>query len=118
MLLKILGKNSSVGATIFQTVVSVSIALTLSLEVYRVPASLGQGVPATTFKTFADWCSNQANLSAEVKHTVEVLLKEAGTSDCDAANKQLSRQTILILKGYQISNLSPLQSLTNLTMGE
>jgi internalin A len=65
--------------------------------------------------TFADWCRQKDSLSPEAKHTVEVLLEEAGTTECDAANQKLSSLTRLALYNNQISDIKPLQSLTNLT---
>jgi hypothetical protein len=38
-------------------------------------------------RTFADWCRQKADLSPEAKHTVEVLLQYAETTECDAANQ-------------------------------
>ena len=66
-------------------------------------------------RTFADWCRQKADLSPEAKHTVEALLKEAGTTECDAANQKLSTLTELNLHDNQISDIKPLESLTNLT---
>jgi Leucine-rich repeat (LRR) protein len=71
--------------------------------------------PGNSGRTFADWCREKASLSPEAKHTVEVLLKQAGTTECDAANQKLSSLTELNLGGNQISDIKPLQSLTNLT---
>ena len=71
--------------------------------------------PRKSGRTFADWCRQKADLSPETKHTVEVLLQEAGTTDCDAADRKLSSLTELLLGGYQISDIKPLASLTNLT---
>ena len=65
--------------------------------------------------SFADWCREKASLNPETKHTVEVLLQKAGTSDCNAANQKLSSLTKLDLNKNQISDLKPLQGLTNLT---
>jgi len=66
-------------------------------------------------RTFADWCRQKADLSPEAKHTVEVLLKEAATTECDAANQKLSSLTALNLYDRKISDIKPLESLTNLT---
>ncbi len=33
-----------------------------------------QQMDAGTFRHFADWCANKANLNSEARHTVEVLL--------------------------------------------
>ena len=66
-------------------------------------------------RTFSDWCRQKADLSPEAKRTVEMLLKEAGTSECDMANQKLLGFTELILGNNQISDIKPLQSLTSLT---
>ncbi|MBE9100776.1 leucine-rich repeat domain-containing protein [Vacuolonema iberomarrocanum] len=63
---------------------------------------------------FADWCRDQANLSSEVQQTVEVLLAEADTQDCDQAEAVLTNWDRLQLFG-SVTDLSPLASLTNLT---
>ena len=67
-------------------------------------------------RTFADWCRQKADLSPEAKHTVEMLLKEAGTTECDAANQKLSSLTELNLNFHGISDIKPLESLTKLTV--
>ncbi len=66
-------------------------------------------------RTFTDWCREKASLSPETKHTVEVLLKKAGTTECKAADRQLSSLTRLTLDNNQIKDIEPLTSLTNLT---
>ena len=66
-------------------------------------------------RTFADWCRQKADLSPQAKHTVEVLLKKAETTECDAANQKLSTLTELDLDNNYISDIKPLESLTNLT---
>ncbi|MBW3587305.1 MAG: leucine-rich repeat domain-containing protein [Cyanobacteria bacterium 0813] len=66
-------------------------------------------------RTFADWCRQKADLSPEAKHTVEVLLKEAETTECDVAARKLSSLTRLNLFENQISDIKPLESLTKLT---
>ncbi|WP_445240757.1 leucine-rich repeat domain-containing protein [Microcoleus vaginatus] len=67
-------------------------------------------------RTFADWCRQKADLSPETKHTVDVLLEQAGTNDCDAADRKLSSLTELFLSGNVIGDITPLASLTNLTV--
>ena len=70
-------------------------------------------------RTFADWCREKDSLSPEAKHIVELLLEEAGTTECDAADRTLSSLTELNLSavnsGIEISDIKPLASLTNLT---
>jgi len=48
-------------------------------------------------RIFADWCREKASLSPEAKYTVEVLLKEAETTECDVANQKLSSLTALYI---------------------
>ena len=66
-------------------------------------------------RTFADWCREKDSLSPEAKHTVEVLLEEARTTECDAADRTLSSLTGLKLNFNEISDIKPLASLTKLT---
>jgi internalin A len=66
-------------------------------------------------RTFADWCRQKADLSPEAKRTVEVLLERAETTECDAADQELSSLRGLGFINDQISDIKPLESLTNLT---
>jgi Leucine-rich repeat (LRR) protein len=97
-----------------------SIALTccaiLALSGNGLSAKAAETRSGNMRRTFADWCRQKADLSPEAKHTVEVLLKEAGTTECDAANQKLSSLTGLDLDNNQISDIKPLESLTNLTL--
>ncbi|MBE9121910.1 leucine-rich repeat domain-containing protein [Tychonema sp. LEGE 07199] len=67
------------------------------------------------FSSFTDWCLHKYSLSEAARYTVEVLLKKAGTSDIYEANQILSSSNKLALYYNQISDITPLQSLTNLT---
>jgi Leucine-rich repeat (LRR) protein len=80
----------------------------------RLSALVAEMQQGNSGRTFVDWCRERASLSPETKHTVEVLLKQAETTKCNAANDQLSSLTSLNLSENQISDLKPLQSLTNL----
>ncbi|MEG4419228.1 leucine-rich repeat domain-containing protein [Microcoleus sp. LAD1_D5] len=97
-----------------------SIALTccaiLALSGNGLSAKAAETRSGNMRRTFADWCRQKADLSPEGKHTVEMLLKEAGTTECDAANQTLSSLTGLLLEKNQISDIKPLESLTNLTL--
>ncbi|MEG3840662.1 DUF6745 domain-containing protein [Microcoleus sp. herbarium14] len=66
------------------------------------------------FTSFADWCKHKDSLSESARHTVEVLLKQAGTSDCNEADRILSNRTTLRLENHQISDITPLQFMTKL----
>jgi len=65
--------------------------------------------------SFADWCKHKNRLTREARHTVEMLLEIAGTSDCDEAQKVLLNLTELHLNENQITDINPLSGLTNLT---
>lgn len=70
---------------------------------------------------FVDWCLQRSGLSAAAQITVDRLLHAAGTADCHQADEYLSSLTYLDLsRTFQssappIADLTPLQSLTNLT---
>jgi internalin A len=68
-----------------------------------------------SFSSFADWCRHIDSLSEGARHTVEVLLKRAGTDDAEAAERILLSMTELYLNYNQITDISSLGSLTNLT---
>ncbi|MEG3931390.1 leucine-rich repeat protein [Microcoleus sp. B13-B4] len=72
--------------------------------------------PGNSGRTFADWCRQRASLIPEAKRTVDVLLQKAGTTECDEANQKLSLLTELSLRSHEISDIKPLESLTNLTV--
>jgi internalin A len=70
------------------------------------------------FSSFADWCKHKDSLSESARHTVEVLLKQAGTSDCNEADltelyfqtslSGLTNLTYLNLEYNQITDITPL----------
>jgi internalin A len=66
------------------------------------------------FTRFADWCKHKDSISESARHTVEVLLKKAGTSDCNQADKVLSNFPELNFYEDQITDINPLLALTNL----
>jgi internalin A len=69
----------------------------------------------STFERFADWCENKEKLPLETRHTVEVLLAEAGSQECDRADEILGNLTELQLSGHEIVDVKPISTLTNLT---
>ena len=87
-----------------------------------------RGVPpieTSTFTTFADWCVNKAGLSPEARRTVDELLRDAETRQCDKAEAVLTSLTTLefsVEVSYwqrhqpkPIVDVAPLGTLTNLT---
>ena len=93
-------------------VVALSASVALSGNVLSVKAAELRSAN----KTFADWCRQKADLSPDTKHTVDVLLREAETTDCDEGDRKLSSLTELNLNFNQIIDIKPLQSLTKLTV--
>jgi hypothetical protein len=93
-----------------------AIALFITLTLQSVPVTAQQPQP-NSFTSFTDWCINRETLSPETQHTINVLLEVAETADCEQANNTLTNLTDLDLPGTEISDLSPLRSLTNLTSG-
>ena len=67
------------------------------------------------FSSFADWCKHKDSLSPAARHTVELLLKQAGTSDCNEAEKVLFNLTRLNLYNNQITDIKPLSGFTKVT---
>lgn len=63
---------------------------------------------------FLKWCSTKKSLPAATQHTVDVLLKEAGTSNCNVADSKLKNMIGLDLRSKQISDVTPLTALTKL----
>src|SRR4028118_1886206 len=86
----------------------------LALSGNGVSAKAAETRSGNSRRTFADWCRQKADLNPEAKHTVEVLLQYAETTECDAADQKLSSLTTLDLNNNQISDIKPLESLTNL----
>ena len=68
-----------------------------------------------TFTIFADWCDHHDRLTSEAQHTVETLLEEAGTQECNQAEDRLTHLIELDLNFKQIVDVAPLATLTNLT---
>ena len=66
-------------------------------------------------QSFEQWCQQKSNFPEATQHTIDVLLWYAGTKDCTEANIMLNRLTVLQFSGKQISDVSPIASLSNLT---
>ncbi|AFY38360.1 Tetratricopeptide TPR_1 repeat-containing protein [[Leptolyngbya] sp. PCC 7376] len=68
------------------------------------------------YQTFAEWCQNQDQISEDARHTVQVLLGQVGTTDCDTAQTLLSGVPLLALPGQNIRDVRPIGTLTQLQM--
>lgn len=67
------------------------------------------------FSSFSEFCFHKDELPPETRHTVEVLLDIAGTDDCLEAERVLLNEEGLFLDARDITDLSPLATLKNLT---
>jgi|GEM_PF-2887613 len=63
---------------------------------------------------FEELCLQKDSLSAEVAKTVQIMLDEVGTNDCELASGALLSRTLLILSNKGITDVSPLAGLTHL----
>ncbi|MBP0017657.1 MAG: hypothetical protein J7647_08870 [Cyanobacteria bacterium SBLK] len=64
---------------------------------------------------FLHWCVDRDRLTTEAKHTVEMLLEVAETTDCDRAHAVLQQSDRLDLSEKSIADLRPLATLTHIT---
>jgi internalin A len=92
-----------------KTLIWLTASIVLS-QVFPIVASASPQPP----KSFAQWCQQKDSASAATRHTIDVLLQEAGTKDCNVADRQLRNLTELDLSINQLVDLQPLAGLTNL----
>ena len=79
-------------------------------------ASIAAAAPsAQKHKSFAQWCLQRKSVPVDTRHTIDVLLKEAGTNNCQRADAKLRNLTTLLLNFNQIVDVKPLAGLSNLT---
>ncbi len=86
----------------------------LALLLQAIP-TLAIATQQSKTKTFAQWCQQRNSVPAATKLTIDLLLKKAGTNNCELANSKISSLTELDLSGEGIRDLQPLSGLTNLT---
>ncbi|MDC0836048.1 hypothetical protein POG22_24090 [Geitlerinema sp. CS-897] len=60
------------------------------------------GFDRKTLESFSEWCRNRDRLTPDAKHTVEVLLQQARTSECDRAEEKLTTTIDLDLSDRHI----------------
>jgi CHAT domain-containing protein/Leucine-rich repeat (LRR) protein/Tfp pilus assembly protein PilF len=99
----------------YPAILAIEVALNLLIKGHFAPVQAAQTQQIDSFNSFAEWCLNKDRISEAARHTVEVLLREAKTSDCQEANNSLINLTGLELRNDKISDLRPLSNLTNLT---
>jgi internalin A len=78
------------------------------------PMKLESTLPVVS-KSFTQWCNEKESLPPDAKFTVDLLLKEVNTKDCNLANSKLNKLESLDLYYNKITNIEPLASLNKLT---
>jgi internalin A len=66
-------------------------------------------------RTFAQWCQQKDELPDDTKHTINLMLSDALTTDCQKADLRLNKSNNLRISSAKISDLKPLASLNKLT---
>jgi internalin A len=102
--------NSCLGSRLAKSVMGITLLLNLSASCNSAVAIPQKSTPIN----FLDLCLRKDQLPPPTKHTVNMMLKEAGTLDCNSASQELSTVEFLDLNSKQISDLRPLSPLTNL----
>jgi internalin A len=78
--------------------------LTISIFLYQMlPVSADS--PQAKTKSFTQWCQQKSAVPAITQHTIDLLLKQAGTQDCQLADAKLKSLTSLTFEQQNISNL-------------
>ena len=79
-------------------------------------ASIVAAAPSAQIpQSFAQWCIQKKSVPADTRYTIDVLLKQAGTNNCQQADAKLRNLTSLYLYFDQIVDVKPLAGLSNLT---
>ena len=68
-----------------------------------------------TFNTFLDWCSAKKTLTPATLNTIDQILNNLGTQDCQQASRKIPLTFALNLSNQNITDLAPLATLPNLT---
>ncbi|TRV43863.1 MAG: leucine-rich repeat domain-containing protein [Microcystis panniformis Mp_MB_F_20051200_S9] len=75
-------------------------------------STIAQG--SNFFPSFFELCNRLQSLPPDQKYTVEILLREAKTENCQTASNYLTNLQELSLRDNQIVDITPLANLTNL----
>lgn len=103
----IFGKTGALAYLGFFHIASFAI---VSNVAYLAQASSHQGLnhQMLNHQTFNQWCLQRSELPEATAHTIQVLLREAQTDNCEEADAFLSQQTRLDLSDRRLSDLRPL----------
>lgn len=75
-----------------------------------------ESINTADFVSFADWCLSKNDLKQSTKNTIDELLNEVDTLDCNLAEKRLSNISYVVLYGKDGKSLDlrPFRSLNHL----
>ena len=78
--------------------------------------SFTESIDTSSFVNFADWCLNKNELKQSTENTIDELLNEVDTLDCNLAEKRLSNISYVVFYGKDGKNLDlrPFRSLNHL----
>lgn len=76
--------------------------------------TIAQRFGTRNLRSFAELCTNRSSLSTATRRTVDGLLLQAHTTNCNQAGQVLASTRQITLVGQSISDLSPLITLSNL----
>lgn len=78
---------------------------------------LTESINTADFVNFTDWCLNKNELKQSTKNTIDELLNEVDTFDCDLANQRLLSLRYVVFSGKEGRDLDlrPFRSLNHLT---
>jgi internalin A len=86
----------------------------LSLSPFLLLALSRRANTTETTKSFSQWCLQKNSLSIATRRTIDALLINAKTNDCQEADAKLRDLTRLNLHNSKISDLQPLKDFHNL----
>jgi internalin A len=89
------------------------VLLSLSALLFQVLPAVAVPPARTKVKSFAEWCQEKNTVPDKTRKTIDLLLKEVGTEDCQVANTKLKSTTKLGLYEREV-DLQVLSAVTNL----
>ncbi len=94
-----------------KNIYSGGIILSLLLQSMPMNASTKQQIG---FQSFIQWCQQRSSIPKATRHTVNMIMKEYRTNNCQVANRQLKSSSSLGLTNKKITDLRPLANLSGL----
>jgi internalin A len=86
----------------------------LSLLLSQTSLVMASAKQPTRSENFIQLCQGRKSLPRATRHTIDEILRHAGTRNCRKANTKIIEMGSIILKGRAISDLNPIASFPNL----